>query len=167
MWPSEPGFARIDGQCAARKYLPKAVALTDPIASPLQAAAGQLAVLPPLLMVVGSGDNLLGENFEFSRRVAGAGGAVQLEVWENMWHDFEEHSEGCGSGTPLAEATEALSVVGDFLRDGARRGGCKTSAAGSGLACVRWHSQHTTLPPVLDGQCPQEDRPMMAAPCAS
>ena len=97
-------FDRKDGQCASLDYLPPTTPMTDPIASPMHAPASSLSSLPPLLVVVGGGEVLLGENFEFAQRVSSAGGSVQLEVWEGMWHDFEEHGEGCGSGSPLSEA---------------------------------------------------------------
>eukprot|EP00747_Dinoflagellata_sp_TGD_P016990 gnl/TRDRNA2_/TRDRNA2_125517_c0_seq1.p1 gnl/TRDRNA2_/TRDRNA2_125517_c0~~gnl/TRDRNA2_/TRDRNA2_125517_c0_seq1.p1 ORF type:complete len:466 (+),score=60.84 gnl/TRDRNA2_/TRDRNA2_125517_c0_seq1:86-1483(+) len=153
MWPSKPMFDRRDGQCAAKEYLPNSTAITDSVASPMHALPSELAKLPPLLQVVGGNEVLLQENFEFAQRVSAAGGAVQLEVWEGMWHDFEEHTEGCKSGTRLPEAAEALEVAGNFLRTGALSGGCKTSGSGAGLACVHWHMKYNMLPPVLDSQC--------------
>lgn len=153
MWPSVPMFDRRDGQCAARAYLPPNVTLTDSVASPLHALPSELARLPPLLLVLGGGEVLLKENFAFAQRLSAAGGAVQLEVWENMWHDFIEHSEGCKSGTPLTEALEAMEVAGRFIRDGAARGGCRTTRPFDGLACVRWHASYSTLPAVSPQQC--------------
>ena len=46
---------------------------------------------------------LLPEVLLFAQRVSAAGGAAQVEVWEGMWHDFVEHSEGCASGLPLRQ----------------------------------------------------------------
>lgn len=132
MWPSAPPFDAIDGQCAASAYLPPDVPLSHPIASPLHAPPAALALLPPLLHIVGGGEVLLLENLLFAQRVAAAGASVTVDVWESMWHDFVEHSEGCGADTPLSEAHEALEVVGAFLRDGARAGGCRAAGGERG-----------------------------------
>jgi hypothetical protein len=115
---------------------------------------------------VGGGEVLLLENLLFAQLVAAQGGDVQVDVWESMWHDFIEHSEGCGSGSPLVEAHEALQVVGDFLRGGAIAGGCRATGGGAARAgtvgggfgtgahaCVRWHAQFNILPRVLKDQC--------------
>eukprot|EP00966_Prymnesium_polylepis_P073384 1703785-Prymnesium_polylepis.1 len=82
MWPSVPMFDRADGQCAAKAYLPPSVPLSDPTASPLRAPRAALGALPPLLLIAGGNEVLLLENLQFAQRVAAAGGAVQLEVWE-------------------------------------------------------------------------------------
>jgi hypothetical protein len=52
MWPSAPAFDQIDGQCAASRYLPPTIALSDPIASPLHADPDALSSLPPLQIIV-------------------------------------------------------------------------------------------------------------------
>jgi len=154
MWPSPtPMFERRDGQCAAQMYLASDVAITDSIASPLQGLPSELAQMPPLLMIAGGDEVLLKENFEFAQKVSQYGGAVQLEVWESMWHDFVEHGEGCKSGFPLDEAIEALNVTGQFLKYDATRGGCKTSEAATGHACVRWHMKYNIIPPMLPKDC--------------
>ena len=34
-------------------------------------------------------------------------GGVVGEVWDGMWHDFIEHSTGCGSGSSLHASVDA------------------------------------------------------------
>jgi acetyl esterase/lipase len=56
-----------------------------------------LALLPPIMLVIGGNEQLLGENLEFAQKAQAAGAHVQVEVFEGMWHDFVQESEGCGS----------------------------------------------------------------------
>lgn len=97
MWPSDPMFERVDGQCASFAYLPPSTPLTDSIASPFFALPSELAQLPPLLIIAGSNEVLLNENLLFVQKASAAGVGVQLEVWE--WpREFE-----CISSPPLSK----------------------------------------------------------------
>ena len=138
MWPSEPAFDRIDGQCAATAYLPPALPLSAPRASPLLAPPRALAALPPLLQVAGGGEVLLLENFEFAQRVAAAGGAAQLEVWEAMWHEYADlrleplgRAERCAPRLRLTRIRAALVGTRSFVEH--------TEGCGSGLPLTEAH----------------------------
>ena len=67
------------------------------IVSPMQSPAWLLAELPPLMLIIGSRDMLLGENLAFAQKVQSAGAAAQVEVFSGMWHDFIEETHGCGA----------------------------------------------------------------------
>lgn len=69
-------------QVAARHYLGK-VDPTTPLASPLY---GNLHGLPPMLIQVGSDEILLDDSIRLAQRISEAGGVVNLEVWQKMWH---------------------------------------------------------------------------------
>ena len=65
-------------------------------------------------MFVGGDEVLLQENLKFAQRVSSVGGAVQVEVFEGMWHDFIEHTEGCGcsqAGTTVWRSSIYLMLV--------------------------------------------------------
>ena len=63
----------------------------------MQSPAWLLAELPPLMLIIGSRDMLLGENLAFAQKVQSAGAAAQVEVFSGMWHDFIEETHGCGA----------------------------------------------------------------------
>ena len=79
-----PGAGQLKSMCDALKYAGN-LSIADPRLSPAQAAAVELAGLPPLMLVIGGGEQLLGENLEFARVASAAGAAVQVEVFEGMW----------------------------------------------------------------------------------
>lgn len=82
-------------------------------ASPLFA---DLRGLPPLLMQVGDREVLLGDSTDFADRARAAGVSVQLEVWPRMIHVFQQFPH------ELAEARDARSSIGAFLRERLRIG---------------------------------------------
>lgn len=57
----------------------------NPLISPLY---GDLAVLPPTLIQIGSSDMFLWDNREFHRKCLDAGVIVQYEEYANAFHDF-------------------------------------------------------------------------------
>lgn len=62
--------------------------MTDGLVSVINAPDALLARLPPILLIIGGDEVLLGENLQFAQRVQNAGGQAHVEVWDGMWHDF-------------------------------------------------------------------------------
>jgi epsilon-lactone hydrolase len=81
----------------------------DPMVSPL---FGGFAGLPPLLFQVGSREVLLDESTRAAARAHAAGVAVEVEIWDQMWHVFQ--------ALPLPQAGAALERIARFT---ARRAG--------------------------------------------
>ncbi|WP_297167385.1 alpha/beta hydrolase, partial [Thermogemmatispora sp.] len=79
----------------------------EPLLSPLY---GDLHGLPPLLLQVGSDEILLSDVISFAERARQAGVAVELEIWEGMWHVWQ-------IGAPwMPEATRAIQRIGAFIQ---------------------------------------------------
>lgn len=79
--------------------------IKDPLISPVY---GDLRGLPPLLIQVGTREVLLSDAVRLARRAREAGVDVTLDVWEGMWHVWQEH--------PLAPESKQASVeIGKFL----------------------------------------------------
>lgn len=76
-----------------------------PLISPLFA---ELAALPPILLQVGDDEILLSDSVRLAERIRGAGGRVELRVWDAMWHTWPMYAD-------LPEADGALQEVGEFL----------------------------------------------------
>jgi len=150
-----PNSDRIVSQCETRAYYkPDSTWPADfPVVSPLQAPDYLLSKLPPIMLVVGGNEVLLGENLQFAQRAQKAGAAVQLDVYEDMWHDFIQYSEGCGADAPLYEGIDAVKRVSDFLSKGRS---CRVVCAEgecSGSAPVNWHFSYNSLPDVSQQEC--------------
>ncbi|RYF62748.1 MAG: hypothetical protein EOO22_27145, partial [Comamonadaceae bacterium] len=91
----------------ARNYLGATADASDPLASPLFA---DLTGLPPLLFQVGDRETVLSDSTAFADKARAAGVKVELEVWEEMIHVFQQFP------AELVQAREALAVIGTFLR---------------------------------------------------
>lgn len=91
----------------ARNYLGATADATDPLASPLFA---DLTGLPPLLLQVGDRETVLSDSTAFADKARAAGVKVELEVWEEMIHVFQQFP------AELVQAREAIAVIGTFLR---------------------------------------------------
>ena len=123
--------------------------------------------MAPVMLVVGSNEQLLGETLLFASQAQGAGAAVQAEVYLGMWHDFEEESLGCGSaGGALAPGKQAVEAVAGFFRERevtvvhcTRRVGAGQEQAcrNHGIAAVRWHMEYLSHPPPTKAQCNAKD----------
>eukprot|EP01048_Picozoa_sp_COSAG05_P004742 COSAG05_NODE_267_length_12595_cov_7.076905_2_plen_99_part_00 len=74
--------------CSVAREYAGALPTSHPLLSPIHAPAALLANLPPLLLAVGGGEVLLGENLRFAQLAQAAGAAVQVEVYESMWSAF-------------------------------------------------------------------------------
>ncbi len=61
---------------------------TRPDAAPQSPLHGDLAGLPPLLMLVGSAEALLDDTMRFARKASAAGTPVRVDVYEAMPHAF-------------------------------------------------------------------------------
>lgn len=87
-------------------YVQDRAAVEDPYVSPLY---GELSDLPPVLLQVGDAEVLLDDSVRFAEKLERAGGNAQLDVWPDMPHVFQMFAPF------LAEATQALKVIGDFV----------------------------------------------------
>jgi monoterpene epsilon-lactone hydrolase len=92
----------------ARTYLGPRGDPGHPLASPL---FGALQGLPPLLLQVGERETVLDDSTRFADKARAAGVAVQLEVYENMIHVFQQFA------ADLPEARRAIESIGRFLDD--------------------------------------------------
>jgi monoterpene epsilon-lactone hydrolase len=79
----------------------------SPLASPLYA---DLRGLPPLLVQVGADEVLLSDSTRLAERAKAADVAVELEVWEEMWHVWH------GWASALPEGQQAIERIGAFVR---------------------------------------------------
>lgn len=79
----------------------------NPLASPLFA---DLHGLPPLLLQVGDREIVLDDSRNFAEKARAAGVDVQLEVWDDMIHVFQQFT------VELPQATEAIESIGRFLK---------------------------------------------------
>lgn len=91
----------------AKNYLGDAGDSRDPLASPLFA---DLHGLPPVLLQVGDRETVLDDSRNFAKRAREAGVDVQLEVWDEMIHVFQQFT------TDLPEAGLAIDSIGRFLK---------------------------------------------------
>lgn len=81
--------------------------LKNPLISPLFAS---MHSLPPLLIQVGQHEVLLDDARRFAEKAQAAGGEVQLEVWDGMWHVWHAWAPA------LPEASAAINRIGTFVR---------------------------------------------------
>jgi epsilon-lactone hydrolase len=91
----------------ARGYLGERGDPHDPLASPL---FGDLSGFPPLLLQVGDRETVLDDSTRFAQRARAAGVAVELEIYENMIHVFQQFPG------LLPEARQAIDSIGRFVR---------------------------------------------------
>jgi monoterpene epsilon-lactone hydrolase len=90
---------------AARRYLGKVDPRT-PLASPLY---GDLRGFPPVLIQVGSDEILLDDSVRLAQRIHAAGGRVDLEIWQGMWHVWHYFA------SQIPEGQLACERIGSFL----------------------------------------------------
>jgi len=79
----------------------------DPLASPLH---GELTGLPPLLLQVGDCETGLDDSTRFAAKAIEAGVDVELQVWPQMIHVFQQFAE------ELPDARAAITSIGVFLQ---------------------------------------------------
>jgi acetyl esterase/lipase len=78
----------------------------DPLISPVYA---DLAGLPPLLIQVGTREALLSDSVRLARRAREAGVDVTLDVWEGMWHVWQDNMD-------VPESARASTEIATFLQ---------------------------------------------------
>lgn len=93
----------------ARNYLGAAGDPADPLASPVFAAADELAALPPMLLQVGERETVVSDSEAFVHRARAAGAQAELQVWPGMIHVFQQFP------AQLAQARDALADGGRFI----------------------------------------------------
>jgi epsilon-lactone hydrolase len=91
----------------ASQYLDNADS-KNPLASPLY---GDLAGLPPLLVIVGGDEALLDDSIRLVRRAAIAGVDVTLRIGAGMQHIYPVYAGF------MPEADAAIADIGEFIRD--------------------------------------------------
>ncbi|MEM6588411.1 MAG: alpha/beta hydrolase [Pseudomonadota bacterium] len=102
----DPSLGRAQLQAAAGLYAGQADAGL-PAISPLYGAFS--ADGPPVMITTGTRDILLSQCTELARRMAAAGQAVRLDVYDGLWHVFEFYDE-------LPEAAASLQAGAAFLK---------------------------------------------------
>ena len=80
--------------------------LTNPLISPVYA---DLTGMGPLLIQVGTREKLLSGSVRLARRAREAGVDVTLDVWEGMWHVWQDHPT-------IPEAEQASREISAFFR---------------------------------------------------
>lgn len=113
--PPDPGRSRLYAGDAP---------LDDPLVSPVYA---DLSGLPPLLIQVGTRERLLSDSVRLARNARRDGVPVTLDIWEGMWHVWQDHPT-------IPEATAATAEIGAFfvehLRPAAIEGSSGRGAGG-------------------------------------
>ena len=80
--------------------------LTNPLISPLYA---DLKGLPPLFIQVGTAEVLMDDSIRLAERAKTAGIEVELDVWEDMIHDFAMFA------AVVPESQQGIENIGKFL----------------------------------------------------
>ena len=68
VFQGDPGPSRLGSMCQAKRYINSGRSTRLDGASPIDASNELLSLLPPLLLIVGSAEVLLGENIAFVRK---------------------------------------------------------------------------------------------------
>lgn len=71
---------------------------------------GNLAGLPPTLVQVGDIEVMLDDARVFAERARAAGVSVELDVWERMWHVWQQYVPD------VPEAQQAIDKMGEFIK---------------------------------------------------
>ncbi len=98
----EPEVARVSAQLYLAGADPR-----NPLASPLYA---DLHGLPPLLLQAGGDDTLLDDATRLADRARLAGVAVELQVWPEMVHEWQQLAD------IVPESKRAVADIGAFVR---------------------------------------------------
>jgi monoterpene epsilon-lactone hydrolase len=79
----------------------------NPLISPINAV---LHGFPPLLVDVGSDEVLLDDSLQIAEHAGAANVPVELTVWDDMWHVFQQFAY------VLPEGQQSLENIGKFIR---------------------------------------------------
>jgi acetyl esterase/lipase len=111
-------------RAATSRFLLPGADPANPLYSPMFASASVLRQLPPILIIVGDAELMLGESLEFAARAVEAGVShdsaegVSLRVFPRMWHCFPFYLEACGQkGQQLQEAKKAYEEIRNYITD--------------------------------------------------
>lgn len=91
----------------AKGYLGETADPKNPLASPLY---GDLHGLPPVMLQVGDRETVLDDSRNFAEKARAAGVEVELEVWDDMIHVFQQFT------SELPQALQAIESIGRFLK---------------------------------------------------
>ena len=91
----------------ARRYVGQHGDLKNSLASPLYAA---LEGLPRMLILVGTHECLFDDSTRFASKAKAAGVRVELDIWEDMIHDWPLFAD------VLPEGREAIEKMGRYIR---------------------------------------------------
>jgi epsilon-lactone hydrolase len=91
----------------ARRYVGQRGNLKNPLASPLHAA---LEGLPRMLILVGTHECLFNDSTRFASKAAAAGVSVELDIWEEMIHDWPLFADD------LPEGRAAIEKIGRYVK---------------------------------------------------
>ncbi len=91
----------------ARSYLGRGG--PDPASPDVSPLWGDLAALPPVLVQAGAADITLDDSHTLARRMAEAGGRLELQVFPGMCHHFQIFEA-------LPQTAAAVAAIGAFLR---------------------------------------------------
>ena len=80
---------------------------TDPFVSPVHQT--WVEPVPPTLLTTGTRDLFLSDSVQLARSMRASGGEVDLQVWEGMWHAFQNDDSS-------PEAQECLEHSAGFAR---------------------------------------------------
>lgn len=90
---------------AAREY----VGAQDPRTPLISPIFADMAGLPPLLIQVGDYEIFLSDSVTLAENAARAGVAVELQIWDELWHVFQAWAAA------LPEGRAALAEIGRFV----------------------------------------------------
>jgi acetyl esterase len=99
-------------------YAPDVERRAEPYASPLRASEGQLAGLPPALLIVDEADVLRDEGEAYAARLRAAGVAVTTVRYDGITHDFMMLNPLSGTHATRAAIAQASSVLREALHAG-------------------------------------------------
>jgi acetyl esterase/lipase len=80
----------------------------NPLVSPVFA---DVAGLPPIYIQVGDDEILLSDSTRFADKMRESGGAVEIEVWPEMWHVFQLFIG------KMPESRKAIRKIGAYVRE--------------------------------------------------
>ena len=110
-------------RAATSRFLLPGADPANPLFSSMFAPPNVLRQLPPILIIVGDAELMLGESLEFAARALEAGvphsaEGVQVQVFPRMWHCFPFYQEACGQkGQQLREARKAFEEIRNYITD--------------------------------------------------
>jgi acetyl esterase len=91
-----------------RQYVPAGIDRADPRLSPARAGRADLARLPETLLIAAAYDVLLDDSRSFAARLAEAGVAHELAVYEGVCHGFSQYAR------LVTKARDSIDQAGAF-----------------------------------------------------